>query len=110
MKAAKWFALLFLAVTVINYPNPFSPKGGEITTFEGTSSTSTESMLYLYDMSARLLFSQVFPLPAGTASRITWNGYGIDNQLAGNGVYLYRVVELPGKNTVAKGKVWVINQ
>ncbi len=110
MKSARWIALFTLAVAVINYPNPFNPKGGEIATFEGTSNTSTESMLYLYDMSARLLFSQNFPLPGGAVSRISWSGYGNDNQLAGNGVYLYRVVELPGKNTIAKGKVWVINK
>src|SRR3989339_336999 len=101
MRTAKWFALLFLAVTVINYPNPFDPKNGESATFEGNSSTSTEAILYLYDMSARLLYTSSFPLPGNTVSRITWNGYGNDNQLAGNGIYLYRVVETATKNSLA---------
>ncbi len=110
MRTLRWIALFFLAVTVINYPNPFDPRSGQIVTFEGTSDTSTEAMLFLYDMSARLLFSRDPPLAAGTASRITWNGYTVDNQLAGSGLYLYRVVGKAGGTNLARGKVWIINK
>lgn len=110
MRLAKWLLLFSLYVAVINYPNPFNPKGGEIATFEATSSTSIEATLYIYSMSAQLIYQKPFSLPAGAINRLAWNGYNNTNELAGNGVYLYRLLETSTKQSLTRGKIWVINQ
>jgi hypothetical protein len=109
MKKAAWLLTLLLAVTVINYPNPFNPKGGEMATIEATSDTSLNASLYVYDMAARLVKKQAVTLVAGAVNRTVWDGYGQNNDLAGNGVYLYRLVDTASKSTIGKGKIWVIN-
>ena len=107
VKRSAWLAVILLTISVINYPNPFNPKGGETTTFECSSDSNVSSTIYLYDMTARLLWHTSFPLQNGT-NKTTCNGYSDDNELARNGVYLYRIVA--NKSTVSKGKVWVVNQ
>jgi hypothetical protein len=109
MKPFKGLLIFLLTVTVINYPNPFNPKGGEMVTFEATSSSTLETIFSLYDLSARRLLQKSFNLAGGGASRLTWNGYSDANDLAGNGVYLYRLIDSATKKLVGKGKVWVIN-
>ena len=101
--------VLALAVTLINYPNPFNPKGGEIVTFECTPDTTAEAFIYIYDMSARLLLRKAFNLTGGTANKTTWDGYSDYNQLAGSGIYLYQIIDKT-MTRVGKGKIWVINQ
>lgn len=109
MKHFNWLFLILLTVAVINYPNPFNPKGGEVSTLECTSDTATGALLYIYDMSARLLLNKTFNLSVGT-SRTSWNGYSDGGQLAGSGVYLYRIIDSTSKKSLAKGKIWVINR
>ncbi len=111
MKSFAWLPLILLTVFVINYPNPFNPKGGELATIECQSDTTAEATLYIYDMAARRVFQRAFALQGGGAtSRAAWNGYGSDNQLAGTGVYLYRLVDSATKQSLGKGKIWVINR
>lgn len=110
MKKFSWLLALLLTVSIINYPNPLNPKGGEIVTFECTSDTTMETTLYLYNMSARLLWQKVFNLQGGATNRLIWNGYSDYNELVGNGIYLYRLVDSATKKSVAKGKVWIINR
>lgn len=110
MKNFNWLAIFLLTITIINYPNPFNPKGGEIATFECTSDSTLETTLYLYDLSARLLRQKAFNLKGGSINRLTWNGYSDANELVGNGIYLYRLVDSSTKKLVVKGKVWVINR
>ena len=110
MRPFTWFFLLLWAVTVINYPNPFNPKGGETVTFECASNSTLESTLYIYDMSARILWQKGFELQGGSVNRIAWNGYSDNNELVGNGIYLYRLVDSANKKLAAKGKLWVINR
>jgi hypothetical protein len=109
MRSIKWCLVLLLAALIINYPNPFDPKGGETMTFSGTTETSTNAYLYIYDMSARFLTRRAFNLTAGLTNTISWDGYTDYNQLAGNGIYLYQVIT-PQGTRLGKGKIWVINQ
>jgi hypothetical protein len=109
MRTFSWLLVLLLAATVINYPNPFDPQGWEITIIECTTDTTAEAYLYIYDMSARLLLRKDFHLEGGSANRTAWNGYSDYNQLVGNGIYLYQIID-KSKRRVAKGKIWVINQ
>jgi hypothetical protein len=109
MKKYSWLLILLLAVTVINYPNPFNPKGGQITTVECTTDTTTEAFLYIYDMSARLLLRKDFNLTGGLANHIAWDGYSDFNELVGNGIYFYQIID-KAKTRIAKGKIWVINR
>jgi hypothetical protein len=109
MKPLSWLLTLLLAISVINYPNPFNPKGGEIVTFECTSDSTLETDLYIYDMSARLLLQKPFNLQSGL-NRLIWNGYSEANERVGTGIYLYRLIEKPAKSSLAKGKIWVINR
>ena len=97
-------------LTLINYPNPFNPKGGQIVTFECFSNSNLETSIYLYDMAARLLWKKNFPLQAATKNRISWDGYNENNELVGNGIYLYRLIDSSSKQQLAKGKIWVINR
>jgi len=101
--------ILLLAATVINYPNPFNPLGGEICTIECTPDTTTEATLYIYDMAARLMVRKSFSLQGGTTNRTTWNGYSNFNERIGNGIYLYQIID-NARGRIGKGKIWVINQ
>jgi len=110
MKKFTWLPLVLLTLTIINYPNPFNPRGGEISTFECTPDTTAEAQLLIYDLSARLVLRRPFSLAGGSVNRTSWNGYNNDNEPAGSGVYLYRLVDTTSKTTLGKGKVWVINK
>ena len=110
MKKLTWLPLILLTLTIINYPNPFNPKGGEMATIECQPDTTAEVSLYIYDMSARRIIQQTVNLQGGAVNRTTWNGYGSDNQLVGTGVYLYRLVDTATKQSLGRGKIWVINK
>jgi hypothetical protein len=109
MRTLSWLLVLILAVTVINYPNPFNPAGGQITTIECMADTTAEAYIYIYDMAARLILRKTFDLQGGATNRTTWNGYSDYNELVGNGIYLYQIIDTARKR-VGKGKIWVINQ
>ncbi len=109
MKIANWALLCLLAVSVINYPNPFNPGGGQVATFACVSDVSAEASLYIYDMSARLIRQKAFNLSAGPSNQASWDGRSEQNELVGSGVYLYRLVSAASRATLAKGKLWVIN-
>ncbi|MEA3493777.1 MAG: hypothetical protein U9R38_05270 [Candidatus Margulisiibacteriota bacterium] len=109
MRSLSWLLVLLLAATIINYPNPFNPKGGDITTFECTPTETSEAFLYIYDMSARLVQRIAFNLQGGAINRTSWDGYSNQNQLVGNSIYLYQLIE-NSRNRIGKGKIWVINK
>jgi hypothetical protein len=109
MRKLNWLLVLLLAVTVINYPNPFNPKGGEITTLECTPTETVEAFLYIYDMSAKLMARKAFNLVGGTVNQTSWDGYSDQNQIVGNSIYLYQIIDRTNKR-VGKGKIWVVNQ
>jgi hypothetical protein len=109
MRQLTWLCVLLLAVSVINYPNPFNPNGGEITTIECTADATSEAVLYIYDMAARLLVRRDFNLTGGSTSSTSWNGYSDYNELVGNGIYLYQIIG-KGRKRIGRGKIWVINE
>jgi hypothetical protein len=109
MRKLSWLLTLMLAVSVINFPNPFNPKAGENITFECTSDITTEAFLYIYDMSARLMLRKDFDLKGGIINTTGWDGYSDYNELVGSGIYLYQIVDKKNKR-LGKGKIWVINQ
>jgi len=109
MRAFSWLLILLLAVSVSNYPNPFSPKSGQITTIECIPDTTGEAFLYIYDMAARFIKKETLDLQGGVPNRVAWNGYSEYNELAGNGVYLYFILD-NANNRIGKGKIWVINR
>ena len=109
MRRMNWIIVFLLAATVINYPNPFNPGGGEVATIECTADATAEAFLYIYNMSAQLLLRKAFDLRGGTAVSTTWDGYSDFNELVGSGVYLYQIVD-SSKSRVGKGKIWVINR
>jgi hypothetical protein len=109
MRKLSWLLTVLLVATVINYPNPFNPLGGEAVSFECTSDTSAEAFLYVYDLGARLILRREFNLVSGAPNYLGWDGYSDYNELAANGIYLYQVITKTNER-VAKGKIWVINQ
>jgi hypothetical protein len=60
-------------------------------------------------MSARLLFKKAFSLQGGATNRTIWNGYSNYNELVGNGIYIYQIID-SARSRIGKGKIWVINQ
>ena len=108
-KLRQYLLVLALLFSVINYPNPFNPQGGEKATFSCSSDISAEATLYIYDMAAHLVSQQPFTLNVGTNQQ-TWNGLTNANELAGNGIYLYRLVNKTSRTSLGKGKIWIINK
>ncbi|MFH1825972.1 MAG: hypothetical protein ABH823_01600 [bacterium] len=108
MRKISWLFIFLLVATIANYPNPFSPNSGQITTIECTPDTSSTAQLYIFDMSARLILRKAFNLTAGIVNRTTWNGYSDYNERVGNGVYPCWIIDSSNRQ-VGKGKIWVIN-
>ena len=109
MRRLSWLLILLLTIPIINYPNPFSPNIGEVTTIECTPTETTEAFLYIYDMSAKLILRRAFNLQGGALNQTTWDGYSDYNELVGNCIYPYLLVDKTNR-LVGKGKIWVINQ
>jgi len=107
-KRLNWLLVFLLAVTVFNYPNPFSPLNNETTTIACTSDTTTEAIIYIYDMAARLVLRQDFNLDGSTLNNLTWNGFSGYNSPVGNGIYPYQIISKLGRR-LARGKIWVVN-
>jgi hypothetical protein len=107
-KINSWLLVLLLAVSVVNYPNPFNPLAGQVTTIECSSDTTREASLYIYDMAARLLKRQDLTLQGGSTVRYVWDGFSDYNELSGNGIYLYQIIG--ARKRLARGKIWVVNQ
>ncbi|MCU0640779.1 MAG: hypothetical protein MUC35_01680 [Candidatus Margulisbacteria bacterium] len=105
-----WLLLLWLTVTIINYPNPFNPRAGQVATFECASTATQETRLLIFDRAARLLVQKTFPLDAWPFNRLVWNGYSDGNELVSPGVYLYRLIDPATNRPIGKGKVWVIDR
>ena len=96
---------------MISSPNPFDPSSGKATIiFELPA--DTETSLYLFNISAELVYRRDFSAgsngaKAGTNS-IEWDGIDSFNRLAANGVYFARLIERPTGKVLAKGKIAVV--
>lgn len=106
---SNWLIIILLMVTVVNYPNPFNPKGGQVATISCTTDLSAEATLYIYNLAARVQVMRRFGLLGGQRNLLTWNGYNDYNEMVGNGIYLYQIID-QAKNRIARGKIWVVNK
>ncbi len=105
---SSWLMVFLLLATVINYPNPFNPKGGQVATISCTSDLTLEATLYIYNLGAHLQVVRNFNLQGGKSNLLAWNGYNDFNEMVGNGIYLYQIIDR-AKNRIARGKIWVVN-
>lgn len=96
---------------MISSPNPFDPSSGKATIiFELPA--DTETSLYLFNISAELVYRRDFysgsnGAKAGTNS-IEWDGIDSFSRLAANGVYFARLIERPSGKVLAKGRIAVL--
>ncbi len=86
------------------YPNPFDPNN-ETLTIAYSPGSATNIGIYIYDMTARLVYKQTV-----STSQTTWNGRDTWSKLLGDGAYILRVVNEDNKQLIAKGKILVIKQ
>ncbi len=86
------------------YPNPFDPNN-ETLTIAYSPGSATNIGIYIYDMTARLVYKQTV-----STSQTTWDGRDTWSKLLGDGAYILRVVNEDNKQLIAKGKILVIKQ
>jgi hypothetical protein len=81
---------------ILNYPNPFSPQKNGGTYIAYTLKGDFEVTLYIYDISAHLLWKKTFP--AGSEgghtgyNEVFWNGKTPFNEYAPNGIVILKLV------------------
>ncbi|MBU1767978.1 MAG: IPT/TIG domain-containing protein, partial [Candidatus Omnitrophica bacterium] len=103
------FAVIAMATKAKVYPNPFNPLAGSVK-IQVSVTEMTAVDLYLYDMVGRMVYQETARvLPIGT-SEIEWNGRDYTGLVAGDGVYLVRIIRSDTKELLFKGKILVIKR
>lgn len=112
------------------YPNPFNPLAETINatgtgadanrdTIAFNAGSSTTVGIYIYDMTARLVQQRTVTMgtPDSTVQALgwdgtqaSWNGHDTYGNLAGDGVYIMKIIDQDSKRVIAKGKILVIKQ
>jgi Putative Ig domain/IPT/TIG domain/Carbohydrate binding domain (family 11) len=91
------------------YPNPFSPNSTNpshnVTTIAYDATGVTNIGIYIYDMTARLVYHQIT-----NAGQTTWDGTDMGGSNVSDGLYILRVVNEENKSLISKGKILVIKQ
>jgi len=97
------------------YPNPFNPIAEQTgqpnasaikaVTIAYDPGSASHVGVYIYDMTARLVYKQVT-----SDTQVTWDGYDTHSNLVGDGAYILRIVDEDSKRVIAKGKILVIKQ
>ena len=94
-----------------NYPNPFSTKNGEHTSFRySLVEPFSSGTLMIYDISGKMLYTQELngtQLSTGTQT-IPWNGKTKKNALLGSGVY-YGIINFNSSQQSKLIKIAIIN-
>jgi subtilisin family serine protease len=96
-----------------NYPNPFAPNQGEVTTivvppfFQSSGNAPMKVILTITDSFGAQVYEKQASFPSWTEAFFTWDGCLGSGQRVANGVYLYRVT-MPG--ATAQNKIVVLNQ
>gem|GEM_PF-870851 len=93
---------------VPNYPNPFDPNNDEETRIVIEPKQNGVVGVYVYDITARLVFRHTQYMTAGSYNEVIWNGDTYYNEIADNGVYLVRVIDEGSRKMIGKGKIMVI--
>ena len=95
-----------------NYPNPFSPMSGGATTIQYTLSSDATIMIIIYDITGhevkRMKFGGGSAGGRGGTNQASWNGKTLGGEVAGNGIYLYKIIS--GNNVIGSGKLVVFDQ
>ena len=86
------------------YPSPFNAGAESVTIAVADTGGATNIGFYVFDRTARLVNKQVIT----GSSQTTWDGKDQNNNIAGNGAYLIRIVNEDSKALLAKGKLLVI--
>ncbi|MBU0687424.1 MAG: IPT/TIG domain-containing protein [Candidatus Margulisbacteria bacterium] len=102
------FTVIAMADIVKAYPNPFNPLV-ESTSIQVSVTSTTNVGIYIYDITARLVYKTVQTLNAGT-TLIPWDGKLFTGEYCGDGVYLVRVVNEDSKTLLSKGKIIAIKR
>jgi len=92
-----------------NYPNPFDPLRGDITNIVFTPGSAQNGTIQIYDMAARQINRIDWTNTGGTMT-VQWDGKNNYNEIVGDGVYLYRIVDSGNGKLINKGKILVINK
>jgi len=96
------------------YPNPFNPLATALTASDREADKTTIAFnatavqnvgVYIYDMTARLVYQQVT-----SGSQVSWSGVDNQGNYVADGLYLIRVVNEDTKAIIAKGRVLVIKR
>jgi len=94
--------------TVPNYPNPFDPNNGEETRIVVEPDNDGTVGVYIYDITARLVFRHTEYMTAASYNEVVWNGRTYFGEIADNGVYLVRVIDEGSRKIIGKGKILVV--
>ena len=92
-----------------NYPNPFNPLRGDVTNIIFSPGSAQSGSIRIYDMTARQIDRIDWTNTAGTMT-VQWDGKNNYNEIVGDGVYLYRIVDAGSGKLINKGKILVINK
>lgn len=100
-----------LTTRVIASPSPFNPLSGGTAKIWFTVSADPNAVVavYLHDITGRLVWKRTYlASQLMVDKKVEWNGYNDFNEVAGNGVYLVRVVDETNKKLIGKTKIIII--
>jgi hypothetical protein len=93
--------------TPFNYPNPFKPLSAETTMIQYSLSNDASIIIILYDITGREIKRWRFPSGSNGGrtglNEIVWDGRSIFGEVAGNGMYVYKIIS--GGNVIGTGKL-----
>jgi len=93
------------------YPTPFSPLSGDSMIISYTLSRNADVAFYMYDVSGRIVLTKKFDsgMEGGRAgyNDFSWDGITNFGNVAGNGIYVYKIVS--GNRAIATGKLVVLD-
>ncbi len=105
----KVYAAAQIVGTPLSYPSVFSPAKGENTKFTYQLGTDTTVTIYLFNLTGQCVWQKTYL--SGTSggrvgyNEVVWDGLTDFGRLAGNGVYIYKIVS--GGKVLGTGQVAV---
>jgi hypothetical protein len=96
---------------IFNYPNPFSPLSGAQTTIQYTLSRDSAVTIVIYDITGhetkRMRFNSGANGGRGGTNQISWDGRTLGGEVAGNGMFIYKIIS--GDSVIGNGKLVVLD-
>jgi len=94
-----------------NFPNPFKPLSGGVTTIQYTLTVNATVTLIIYDITGhevkRIRSSAGENGGMAGLNQVTWNGESMGNDVVGNGMYLYKIIS--GNEVIGTGKLVIFD-